>query len=182
MPGSAVLGPANGPVPCRLMFIGEAPGRRGAARTQIPFSGDESGRRFELLLAAAGLDRGEVFITNAMLCLPLDAAGCNRTPRASELASCSANLSATLAAVSPELVVTLGAIALAACVRIEVHRLALASGVAQPAGWFGRTLIPLYHPGRQAQLHRPWDRQLEDWRKLGHLVRSSVAMTEPRPW
>jgi phosphoglycolate phosphatase-like HAD superfamily hydrolase len=36
---------AAGVEPGEILFIGEAPGRHGAARTGIPFGGDESGRR-----------------------------------------------------------------------------------------------------------------------------------------
>ena len=79
-PGSAVLVPGSGRPGARWLFVGEAPGRRGAGRTGIPFLGDESGRRFERLLEAAGLRRDEVFVTNAVLCLPLDGVGRNRTP------------------------------------------------------------------------------------------------------
>jgi uracil-DNA glycosylase family 4 len=166
VPGSAVLGVANGPAPCDILMLGEAPGRLGAGRTGVPFSGDESGRRFELLLAEAGLTRADVFVSNAILCLPLDAAGRNRRPSAPELANCGTHLEATLAAVHARLVVPLGATALAALERIEVHGLTLATAVATPHPWRGATLFPLYHPGRQAQLHRPWPQQLTDWRAL----------------
>ena len=168
------MGAGNGPLPCDVLFVGEAPGRRGAGRTGVPFSGDESGRRFEVLLAAAGLRRDAVFITNAVLCLPLDAVGRNRSPAARELAACSSHLAATLRAVQPSLVVTLGAVALAAVERIEPHGLGLAANVGRCVEWGGRTLIPLYHPGRQAQLHRSWDRQLEDWTLLGRALQRGV--------
>ncbi len=50
------------------MFIGEAPGRKGADRTRIPFSGDQSGKNFERFLASIGLKRSEIFVTSAALC------------------------------------------------------------------------------------------------------------------
>jgi len=172
-----VLGAGNGPLPCDVLFVGEAPGRRGAGRTGVPFSGDESGRRFDLLLTKAGLRRDAVFITNAVLCLPLDALGRNRRPAAREVAACSKHLAATLGAVKPSLVVTLGAVGLAAVGCIEPHGLALRADVGRCVAWCGRTLVPLYHPGRQAQLHRAWDRQLEDWQLLGRTV---SHVTRPR--
>jgi uracil-DNA glycosylase family 4 len=179
--GCAVLGPDNGPVPARLLFIGEAPGRLGAGRTGVPFSGDEAGRRFERLLSAAGLARADIFVTNAVLCLPLDAAGRNRTPLRSELVNCSTHLSATIALVDPEVVVTLGATALAAIARVEPHNLALATAVARPTAWWGRTLIPLYHTGQRAQIHRSWSAQLTDWQTLGESLScrgTEIAETE----
>ena len=69
-----VLGDANGPLDATVLFVAEAVGRRGGAVTGVPLTRDESGKRFTSFLALAGLSRGEVFITNAVLCNPLDAA------------------------------------------------------------------------------------------------------------
>ena len=49
---SAVLSELNGSTDARIMFIGEAPGRKGADRTRIPFSGDQSGANFDRYLKA----------------------------------------------------------------------------------------------------------------------------------
>jgi len=40
---AAVLSELNGALEARVMFIGEAPGRKGADRMRVPFSGDQSG-------------------------------------------------------------------------------------------------------------------------------------------
>lgn len=168
--GTAALGAANGPVPNDILMLGEAPGRFGAGRTGVPFSGDESGRRFEALLAEAGIARADVFVSNALLCLPLDARGRNRTPSTGELTKCGTHLEATLALVQPRLVVTLGATALRALDRVEAHGLRLSEAVGRMHRWRGVDLLPLYHPGRQAELHRGWSIQVEDWRGLGRAV------------
>src|SRR6266513_2987057 len=81
---SAVLSELNGPVDARIMFIGEAPGRKGADRTRIPFSGDQSGKNFERFLASINLQRSEIFITSAALCNPRADSGANRRPKTSE--------------------------------------------------------------------------------------------------
>ncbi|MGH2632025.1 MAG: uracil-DNA glycosylase, partial [Tepidiformaceae bacterium] len=65
--------------------------------------------------------------------------------------------------------------ALAALGRIEAHGLALSNDVGRRVPWAGRTLLPLYHPGRQAQLHRQWALQLEDWRALGSLIGTGAS-------
>jgi len=170
-PGSAVLSPSNGPVPAGVMFVGEAPGRLGAGRTGVPFHGDESGRRFEALLAEAGLRRDEVFLTNAVLCLLLDAGGRNRKPSTSEAGRCREHLARTIDVVRPAIVVALGRVALDSLGRIEEHGLALSSDVGREVEWQGRLLVALYHPGRQAELHRRWPEQVADWRRLGELTR-----------
>ena len=38
------------------MFIGEAPGRKGADQTRVPFSGDQSGKNFDRFLASIRLE------------------------------------------------------------------------------------------------------------------------------
>src|SRR5213594_456960 len=93
---AAVLSELNGSVNARVMFIGEAPGRKGADRTRIPFSGDQSGRNFDRFLTSIGLKRSEIFITSAALCNPRTASGANRRPTAQEMRNCSDFLRQTI--------------------------------------------------------------------------------------
>lgn len=153
------------------MFVGEAPGRFGAGRTGVPFSGDTSGTRFELLLSKAGLTREELFITNAVLCLPLDTAGRNRGPRMREIRACLPWLEATIRTVDPVLIVAMGAVALRALSSIETTTLTVSNAGRAPVAWHGRLLSAVYHPGARSQIHRSWEQQLEDWRHLGSQVR-----------
>jgi uracil-DNA glycosylase family 4 len=165
-----VLGETNGPVDARVMFVGEAPGRYGAGRSGVPFSGDESGRRFEALLTVAGLRREDVFVTNAVLCNPLDGSGNNRRPSVREVKACLSHLRGQIEALDPEYVVALGGVALDALGRIEAHEVALMDNCGLATPWFGRELIALYHPGRRAIVHRSVALQEEDWRRLGELM------------
>src|SRR5688572_26821083 len=80
-----VLGDANGPLDADVIFVAEAVGRRGGAITGVPLTRDESGRRFARFLEAAGIYRERCFVTNAVLCNPIDGAGTNRSPRAAEV-------------------------------------------------------------------------------------------------
>ncbi len=173
---SHVLGQTNGPLDARLLIVGEAPGRLGAARTGVPFQGDQSGERLERLLAVTELVRGDVFITNALLCNPLDRGSRNRRPRASELATCAGFLERTLEIVRAPVVVALGGVALSALDRIERHgvdRISEAAGRA--LSWQQRTLVPLVHPSPRTQGRRSWDQQVADWRTVGRLVVESAA-------
>src|SRR5438034_8169953 len=86
---AAVLSEFNGSLDARVLFIGEAPGRKGADRTRIPFSGDQSGKNFERFLSSIGLTRAEIFITSAALCNPRKPSGANRRPSAREISNCS---------------------------------------------------------------------------------------------
>ena len=161
-----ILGPQNGPMDAAVMFVGEAPGRHGAGISGVPFSGDESGRRFETLLEAAGMNRQDVFVTNAVLCNPLTASGNNRRPSMREVRACLPYLRGQIEAVRPGYVVALGGVALDALRRIEAHDATLAGDCGVPRPWFGRTLVALYHPGRRAIVHRSIASQIEDWRRM----------------
>lgn len=167
---SHVLGRANGRIDARVLFIAEAVGRRGGAVTGVPLTRDETGKRFTRFLEAAGIERGDAFITNAVLCNPLDAAGRNRTPAASEIARCRPFLARTLDVASAPVVVALGRVALESLRAIAPHDADLPRDVATPHAWRGRTLVPMYHPGRQSTLHRSDGLQHEDWRRLGQFI------------
>jgi DNA polymerase len=167
-----VLSRANGSPTARVLFLAEAPGRLGGELTGVPLSADQSGHRFERLLALAGLSRAEVFITNAALCNPQDAHGHNRPPKRAELANCAGWLAATLDVVEPAVVVTLGATALAALDRLQSHGQRLREAVGRAVPWDGRWLYPLYHPSPRAGLSRPYADQDDDFRHFGEWLRT----------
>src|SRR5918912_2753198 len=121
----AVLSEHNGRPDARVMFVGEAPGRQGGDRTRVPFSGDQSGRNFARYLASVGLTRDEIFITNAALCNPRSETGTNRRPTREEVSNCSEFLRRQIETIGPSVVVTLGAVSLAALKSVEYHRLTL---------------------------------------------------------
>ena len=155
------------------MFIGEAPGRKGADRTRVPFSGDQSGRNFDRFLASIGLGRGQIFITSAALCNPRTESGANRKPSKRELKNCSDFLRRTLAMVNPALVVTLGSVALDALKSIEPHDLILKEAAASIQRWNGRVLVPIYHPSPQVLAsHRREAEQLRDYKVVAQAIKS----------
>ncbi len=165
-----LLSHANGPPDARVMFIAEAPGRRGGEVTGAPLTRDQSGRRFTRLLALAGLTRAQVFITNAVLCNPRRPDGANRPPSAAEVRACSGWLQAQIALVDPMVVITLGATALRALALIEPHRYRLRECVARPLPWNGRILVPLYHPSPRAGLSRSDREQEADFARLRDIL------------
>jgi uracil-DNA glycosylase family 4 len=159
-----VLGPGSGPLSARLMFIGEAPGRLGADVSGIPFHGDIAGDNFERLVDQSGLSRHDMFVTNCVLCNPRAADGNNATPTATEVGNCSKFLRAQIDLLEPSIVVTLGAQALRALASIQQHEIELAKGIRRCWTWYGRLLIPAYHPGQRAMIHRSFAQQLEDYK------------------
>jgi uracil-DNA glycosylase family 4 len=165
-----VLGPGNGTVVAWVMFVAEAPGRLGADRSGVPLSGDRTGQNFAALLAEAGMDRSEVFVTNAVLCNPRDGSGKNAPPSVREIRNCSTHLAGTISIVRPRVVVALGMVALRALGLVEPHEAVLARDVGKAIAWHGRLLVPLYHPGPRACIRRPLDVQMEDFRRLRQLL------------
>jgi uracil-DNA glycosylase family 4 len=166
-----VIGHGSGPNRATVMFVGEAPGRLGADGSQVPFHGDKAGHNFEALLDQVGLSRYDAFITNAVLCNPKDESGNNATPSPTEIANCAQHLREQLRIVDPKVVVTLGAVALKATDGIERHSLTLKEAVRTSIAWAGRTLIPLYHPGQRAMIHRSFANQLSDYQYVSETVR-----------
>lgn len=161
-----VLNYSAGNLSSRLMFIGEAPGRFGADATEIPFHGDRAGANFEDLLEFAGINRSEIFVTNAVLCNPKDVAGNNATPSQLEVANCANFLKRQIVLVDPEVIATLGSTALNALTPIEPHTLTLATHVRTANQWWGRLVVPLYHPGQRAMIRRSLANQRSDYRFL----------------
>jgi len=177
---SAVLSQRNGPLTARIMFIGEAPGRKGADRTRIPFSGDQSGQNFDRYLASIGLSRDQIFITSAALCNPRTESGANRKPTQKELANCSQFLRRTIALVNPRLVVTLGSVALAALKRIHYHDFTLKEAAGKLLQWDGRLLLPIYHPSPQVLAsHRHEAEQLQDYQLVRRAAETWLGKKNP---
>lgn len=165
-----VLGPLNGAAGAKALFLAEAPGRNGADRTGVPIHGDPTGVNFEALLKRAGWRREDVFITNAVLCNPRGPDGNNDSPSREEVENCSFWLDQTIKVVGPKAVITLGAVALQALELIEPHGLRLKSAVGIPVPWDRVWLVPLYHPGPRAILHRPFEKQAADFVRLRAFV------------
>jgi uracil-DNA glycosylase family protein len=95
-----------------IVFLGEQPGDKEDLAGK-PFVGP-AGRVFDEGLAAAGIDRRLVYVTNAVKHFKWEARGKRRIhqkPNAAELAACRPWLDAELEAVRPKVLVPLGATA-----------------------------------------------------------------------
>lgn len=139
----------------RVVFVGEAPGRHGADRTGIPFSGDKSGRALQRILIVLGLQddptpveqpRLRCFLTNAVRCCP----PANRTPAPAEADNCAPFLAYELNAIQPRIVVPVGRVALRA---VGLHYLGRDPGPIRPLHAFAlyageSVIVPLIHPSR----------------------------------
>ncbi len=93
---------ADGNPDARLMFIGEAPGAE-EDRQGLPFVGP-AGRLLDLMLAAIGLDRSDVYVTNI---LPWRPPG-NRNPTDSETTACLPFIERHIELVRPQILIPVG--------------------------------------------------------------------------
>jgi uracil-DNA glycosylase len=104
--------PGDGSARATVMFVGEQPGDS-EDRAGVPFTGP-AGRLFDRALEEAGIDRGAVYVTNAVKHFRYRQRGKRRIhqrPDASHLAACRPWLDAELAVVRPDALVCLGATA-----------------------------------------------------------------------
>jgi uracil-DNA glycosylase len=96
----------------RLMLIGEVPGDR-EDRAGKPFVGP-AGRELDKALQAAGIDRSEVYVTNAVKhfsFVPRGGRRMHKTPKRFHVDACRPWLDAEIEVVRPEAIVLLGATA-----------------------------------------------------------------------
>lgn len=93
---------ARGRVDAELMFIGEGPGAD-EDREGVPFVG-RAGKLLDKMIAAMGLARDEVYITNIIKSRPPQ----NRDPRADEVEACWPYLERQIELVAPDIIATLG--------------------------------------------------------------------------
>jgi len=102
----------EGPRKARVMLVGEMPGDR-EDREGHPFVGP-AGRELDEALDDAGIDRGELYVTNVVKHFKFEERGKRRihqTPKRWEVQACMPWLRSELAAVRPEVLVLLGATA-----------------------------------------------------------------------
>lgn len=102
----------EGPAVARVMLVGEQPGDREDLEGH-PFVGP-AGRLLDEVLDAAGIDRDDVYVTNAVKHFKWKARGPRRIhdkPSWGEVAACRPWLDGELAAVKPHVLVPLGATA-----------------------------------------------------------------------
>ncbi|MET7459341.1 UdgX family uracil-DNA binding protein [Nonomuraea sp. NPDC005501] len=102
----------EGPARARFMLVGEQPGDQ-EDRKGAPFVGP-AGRILDRGLEEAGIDRDDVYVTNAVKHFSFVQRGKRRIhqkPTAAEVEACQPWLTAELAVVEPDVVVVLGATA-----------------------------------------------------------------------
>jgi len=101
--------PGVGDQAADIMIIGEGPGHDEDIKGE-PFVG-RSGQLLDKMLAAIGISRNQVFITNIVKCRPPN----NRDPHSDEVQACSQFLRAQVKQIKPKIILSVG--------RISAHSL-----------------------------------------------------------
>ncbi len=143
--GATQAVPGEGAQRARLMLVGEQPGDEEDRRGH-PFVGP-AGRLLDAVIAAAGLERADLFITNAVKHFKWEPRGKRRLhkkPGIGEIRACSVWLEQEIAEVQPRVIVALGGTALraltGAALSIEsARRKELRHGA-------GPLIVATYHP------------------------------------
>jgi DNA polymerase len=151
--------PGEGDPAARIMFVGEAPGADEDAQGR-PFVG-RAGQLLDRIIAACGLQRGDVFIGNILKCRPPG----NRDPKPEEIISCLPFLQRQIEIIRPEVIVALGAHAARTLLntnksigQLRGHFHEYCAGVGHPPV----KLMATYHPA--------------------YLLRNYTPDTRPRAW
>ena len=137
-----------------LVFVGEAPGFEEDFQGR-PFVG-KAGQLLTRIIAAIGMTRDEVYITNVVKCHPPQ----NRVPGPDEIACCYPFLAKQLRIIRPQVICALGNAAARTLLDTD-------AGITTVRGtfhsWEGIKVMPTFHP---AYLLRNPERKREAWRDM----------------
>jgi uracil-DNA glycosylase len=146
----------------RLVFVGEGPGYEEDQQGR-PFVGP-AGQLLSKIIAAMHLSREQVYICNVVKCRPPQ----NRNPEPEEITACMPFLERQLAALHPEVICTLGAVAARALLNRNEPVSALRGRFHE---YKGIKLMPTFHPAyllrNPEQKRAVW----EDMKKIMALLR-----------
>jgi DNA polymerase len=165
----------EGPADAQLMLVGEQPGDREDVAGQ-PFVGP-AGRVLDDALAAAGIERDRVYVTNAVKHFKWRARGKRRIhdkPNRGEVAACRPWLDGELAIVKPRVLVLLGATAaqalLGTAFRVTRERGRPISGTG-----FAEHVVTTVHPSAIVRI-RDRDERAEAERGLASDLRTAAEL------
>ena len=159
-----------GPIPTRLMIIGEAPGYT-EDEVSKPFQG-QSGKLLRSTLKEYGLSDGDIFISNAVKCRPPG----NRTPDKGEVKACEWYLWEEIKAVQPQVILSLG--------NVSLQALTGRSGITkyhgtEQKGIMNTLVIPTFHPAAVLRNPRLTNQFKGDIRKVADMLSGNSSGEYP---
>jgi len=162
--------PGEGNPKAEILFIGEGPGADEDLQGR-PFVG-AAGQLLDKMIVGMGFQRSDVFIANVVKCRPPG----NRTPTNEEAIVCGAYLAQQIAAISPRVIVALGATPYKALTGNPV------ASVTRDRGKVFRyrdiPLVPTFHPSYVLRADGPAVKQLV-WQDLKQVL-SLLGRSVPR--
>jgi uracil-DNA glycosylase len=165
----------EGPADAQLMLVGEQPGDREDLAGQ-PFVGP-AGRVLDDALAAAGIERDRVYVTNAVKHFKWRARGKRRIhdkPNRGEVAACRPWLDGELAIVKPRVLVLLGATAAQALLG-TAFRVTRERGRPIGGTGFAEHVVATVHPSAIVRI-RDRDERAEAERGLASDLRAAADL------
>lgn len=147
----------EGPIGASLMFVGEQPGDKEDILGR-PFVGP-AGHIFDQALAQSGIDRGDVYVTNAVKHFKYEQRGKRRlhkSPNRGEVQACRWWLDRELALVKPKFVVALG---VTAARELLAKPVVLSRLRGQILDFSGYRLVVTLHPSALLRLRDETERQ-----------------------
>jgi uracil-DNA glycosylase family 4 len=174
----------GGPTTAKIMVVGEAPGTREDDQ-HVAFVG-KAGQELDSLLKEVGIDRKDVYVTNAAKCRPPE----NRTPSKKEIKVCAQNyLAQEIELVQPDLILALGNPALTALTGksgIKKHRgletkLNLkAIGIEAGALENSPRVFATYHPAYALRNPAIRPEVVSDLQRFARMARGESGVTETK--
>jgi len=159
----------RGPLTAKILIIGEAPGENEDIQGR-PFVG-KAGHKLTEMMAAAGIEKTDVYITNIVKCRPPS----NRQPTSLEVKRCRGHLELQMQVIQPRVLVTLGNTSL----QYFFPHLKITSCHGQmQTTRKGHRVIPIIHPA--ATFRNPEYEQLiiKDLKKVRRLVLDSRSSSD----
>jgi uracil-DNA glycosylase family 4 len=164
-----------GDMKASIMFVGLAPGRKGADQTGVPFTRDRSGLLFQEALIKGGFSLESdptiekprlvnAYVTNIVKCNPKDEKGNNRYPNNLEILNCMEYFNIEKSMINPKIIIMLGKISTENVLQIrcknflDFHNKSILKE--------GIKYIPFIHPSFIIRGSYNKEKYLEDFSKL----------------
>lgn len=173
---SLVFGDGN--TDSKIVLVGEAPGRTEVEQGK-PFVG-QAGKNLEEFINILGISREDLYITNVVKFRPVrynqdTGRESNRTPNREEIRISADFIEQELSIIKPELVVSLGNIALKCILKDDKVTIGNMHGSTVNVKYAGSefVLFPLYHPASIIYNRALKDVYLQDMHKLRNYMKKA---------